>query len=305
MRHESPFLGRFTIDSACALYLRLKASGTADVLTIAGDEPFLGEAELIAYASGDPMTLYTRDAPGTHTYVANGAIAKWATVSTAAAGKVTSGSGGAMILGLAMTETTVDNERIEVLPLVSLSTLTRAMLTQQDLVRYPIDFTLLRVWDARQTNLPGTAAADDAALVTGTFGTNAPRIQGVDFGGTTTDEKFAFTFVLPAEYVAGETVTLRAKGAMLTTISDGTATIDFQVHKRDLNGAVGADICADAAKSINSLTPANKDFTITPTGLAPGDVLEIRGEFIGSDTGNVGVMIPEISDLAFLLDIKG
>lgn len=184
-------------------------------------------------------------------------------------------------------------------------TLARSAIVQQDLVPYPIDLTSLRVWNARHTNLPGTAADDDMALVTGTFGTHAPTLQGVDFGGTTTDEKGAFSFQLPPEYVAGQTITLRVRGAMLTTVSDGTATVDAEVHKRDRDGAVGADLCATAAQSINSLTPADKDFTITPTGLAPGDTLEVRLSFGGSDTGNAGVMIPEISAVEMLLDIKG
>lgn len=181
----------------------------------------------------------------------------------------------------------------------------RASLGQDDLAPYAIDLTAARVHDARQTNLPGTAANDDMAIITGTPGTDAPTLQGVDFGGTSTDEKCAFTFRLPPEYVSGETITLRVKGAMLTTISDGTATVDAEVWVQDGNGAVGSDICATAAQSINSLTPANKDFTITPTSRVAGDVLQVRLSFGGSDTGNVGVMIPEISDVRFLLDIKG
>lgn len=184
-------------------------------------------------------------------------------------------------------------------------TLGRSQLLQQDAQEYPIDLTQMRVHDARQTNLPGTSSADDMAIITGTPGTDAPTLQGVDFGGTTSDEKCGFQFALPPEYVAGETVTLRVRGAMLTTVSDGTATVDVECWKNDLDGGVGSDICATAAQSINSLTPANKDFTITPTGLVPGDVLQVRLSFAGSDTGNLGVMIPEISDVRFLLDIKG
>lgn len=185
------------------------------------------------------------------------------------------------------------------------TTVTRANLGQDDLKPYPIDLVEMRVHDARQTNLPGTAANDDMGVITGTPGTDAPTLQGVDFGGTSTDEKCAFSFALPPEYVSGETITLRVKAAMLTTVSDGTATVDAEVFARDGDGAVGADICATAAQSINSLTPANKDFTITPTSRVAGDVLEVRLSFGGSDTGNVGVMIPEISDVRMLLDIKG
>jgi len=184
-------------------------------------------------------------------------------------------------------------------------TLARSALVQDDLVPYTIALTSLRVHDAMITNLPGTAAADDMGLITGTPGTDSPTLQGVDFGGTSTDEKGAFEFILPAEYVAGQTVTVRVRAAMLTTVSDGTATVDVECWEAGDDGAAGADICATAAQSINSLTPANKDFTITPTNLAPGDRVVIRVAFGGSDTGNVGVMIPEISKLQVLLDIKG
>ncbi len=166
---------------------------------------------------------------------------------------------------------------------------------------YPVALTRLRVHDALQTNLPGTAANDDMGLITGTPGTDAPHLQGVDFGGGATDEKAAFEFVLPPEYRAGSPVSVRVKAGMITTVSDGTATVDVEVWKEDGAGLVGSDICATAAQSINSLTKANKTFTITPTGLVAGDVLIIRLAFIGADVGNVGVMIPEIDNVAVLL----
>jgi hypothetical protein len=160
-----------------------------------------------------------------------------------------------------------------------------------------IPLTAFRVHDAMITNLPGTAANDDMALITGTPGTDATTLQGVDFGGTTADEKGACEFVLPQNYVSGGTITVRVRAAMLTTISDGTGTVDVEVWKPDLDGAVGSDLCTTAATTMNSLTPANKDFVVTPTGLVAGDRLIIRLAFAASDTGNVGVMIPEISNV--------
>lgn len=165
---------------------------------------------------------------------------------------------------------------------------------------YKLPLTSAKVHDALATNLPATASADDMALITGTPGTDVPTLQGVDFGGTSTDEKCAFEFVLPHEYRAGAAITLRVRAAMLTTVSDGTATVDVECWKDAGDGVAGSDICATAAQSINSLTPANIDFTITPTGLVPGDRLIFRISFGGSDTGNAGVMIPEISKVAVL-----
>ena len=170
---------------------------------------------------------------------------------------------------------------------------------------YTVPLVAMRVWDAMQTNLPGTAANDDMGLVGGTFGTDNPTLQGVDFGGTASDEMCRFQFALPAEYVSAGAVTIRLRAAMLTTVADTACTVDVECYKSDRDGDVGSDICATAAQSMNSLTPANKDFSITATGLAAGDLLDIRLAFAGSDTGNLGVMIPEISQVEVLLDVKG
>lgn len=165
---------------------------------------------------------------------------------------------------------------------------------------HKLKLTDARVHDALDDASPPTAANDDMAIVTGTPGTDAPTLQGVDFGGTTSDEKAAFEFVLPRTYRAGSTVTVRARAGILTTVADDSLTLDCECWKDAGDGSVGSDICATAAQDINSLTMANKDFTITPTGLAPGDKLIIRLSFAGTDAGNVGVMIPEIQALAVL-----
>jgi len=166
---------------------------------------------------------------------------------------------------------------------------------------FSIPLTSVKVHDALITNLPGTAANDDMALITGTPGTDAPTLQGVDFGGTTADEKGAFEFILPDTYKDGEQITVRVKAGMLTTISDGTATVDCEVWADDEDGTVGSDLCATAAQSINSLTFANKDFTITSTGLVAGQRLVVRLAFAASDTGNLGVMIQEIQSVKIII----
>ncbi len=306
-RVETAKIGRYVASAAIAPYLRVKHDSVAGEVAIAGDENWFGEAENRAYADQDPLTVYDKRAAGTHLFVASNAITAGNQVSTVAGGKVQDGTGGTITIGEALTTTAGDGEYVEVQIDDSYASFSgaRTDLTQEDLVAYGIPLTSLKVHDAMITNLPGTAATDDMALITGTPGTAVPTLQGVDFGGTTTDEKGAFEFILPPEYVDGQTLTLRVRGAMLTTISDGTATVDAEVWKSDGDGAAGSDICATAAQSINSLTPANKDFTITPTGLVTGDRLLVRLAFIGSDTGDAGAMISEISEVKMLLDIKG
>lgn len=155
--------------------------------------------------------------------------------------------------------------------------------------------------DARisTTMLPLTVTANgsDMGITTGTPGTDAPTLRGVDFGSTTSDEKCGFEVVLPRGYRAGQPVTVRVKAGMLTTVATGTITVDVEAWEADGAGLVGSDLCTTAAQSINSLTLANKDFVITPTTLSAGDKLLVRFSFAGTDTANIGVMVPVISNI--------
>jgi len=187
----------------------------------------------------------------------------------------------------------------------ALSAVLRATLGQDALADYTIPLTGMRVHDAPSSFLPTSASADDMGLIAGTFGTDSANLQGVDFGGAATDEMCRFLFKLPPEYDAGETITVRVHAGMLTTVADAATTVDAEVHLHDGEGAVGSDLVAASPASINSLTLGDKDFTVTPTGLVAGDELDIRLIFAGSDTGNLGVMIPIITKVSVLLDIKG
>jgi len=294
----------FPNNAALAEGLRVKLSGGYLVAAGAAEDE-LGTLEQHTLAADTYGTVCPLDTPGVEHMIASEAIAQYQTVYAAADGKIA--TSGTLIRGMAMEAASGDGSVIKVFKRRAsiTGTVARSNLVQDALAEYPIQLTDVRVHDAMHTNLPGTAADDDMALITGTPGTDAPTLQGVDFGGASTDEKGAFEFTLPPEYDAGETLTVRVRGAMLTTISDGTALVDVECWKKDDDGAVGSDICATSAQSINSVTPADKDFTITPAGLAPGDVLVIRVAFSGSDTGNAGVMIPEISKISVLADIKG
>lgn len=284
--------------------LRVKLSG--GYLVAAGaDEDEFGTIEMRVLANDTLGTVLPIDTPGVRHMVAAGPVTYGNTVYAATAGRIA--ATGTLARGIALESASGAGSVIKVFTVRASipGTVSRSQLGQDDLQPYGIDLTSMRVHDARQTILPGTAANDDMAIVTGTPGTDAPTLQGVDFGGTSTDEKCAFTFALPPEYVAGESVTLRVRAAMLTTVSDGTAFVDAEVWKENGNGGVGSDLCSTPQQSINSLTPSNKDFVIDPTGLEPGDVLQVRLAFAGSDAGNAAVMIPEISKVAFLLDIQG
>lgn len=185
------------------------------------------------------------------------------------------------------------------------TTFDRTILSQESLVVYSVPLASLRVHDEIATNLPGTAATDDLALKGGTFGADAPSIQTLDSKNTSATQYARFQFVLPAEYDAGQTVTLRANAGMNTTIASSSATIDFEVFAADRSTGVSSDLCATSATSINSLTLANKDFTVTATSLAPGDVLDVRMTIAIVDSATATAVIGEVGALEFLLDIRG
>ena len=154
-----------------------------------------------------------------------------------------------------------------------------------------VPWTLWRVHDAMHTNLPGTAATDDLALIGGTFGTGVPSIQTLDFGGTTTTAYARAQKPLPENYVAGQSVKLRFHCGSLTTLPDAACTLDVECYKSDEESLVDAgDICATTVQTITPLTMADVDFTITATTLSPGDMLDVRITLYGEDAGDLGVM---------------
>lgn len=181
----------------------------------------------------------------------------------------------------------------------------RTDLTQENNVVYKVPLTDLRVWNAMATNLPGTAASDDLGLVHGTFGSASPTIQTSDAKATTVTQYARFLVNLPHEYVAGQTVTIRAHAGMNTTVSDGTATVDFEVYKSDDEAGVSADLCATAATTINDLTDADVNFTVTATTLEAGDTLDVRMTIAITDASTVTAVIGQVGSIALVLDVKG
>lgn len=177
----------------------------------------------------------------------------------------------------------------------------RTDLKLEELASYPVPLTLFRVHDAIQTNLPGTAANDDLAIISGTLGTADPVLQTSDLKNTTGTQYARVQIPLPPEYQSGQTVTIVVNGGANTTVASTTLTADVQAYR---NGA-GSDICATAAQSINSLTAADKSFTITATDLVPGDMLDVRIAVAVADTGTGTAVKGEINKVTLKCDIRG
>lgn len=171
---------------------------------------------------------------------------------------------------------------------------------------FPIDLTSLRVWDAYQTNLPGTAATDDLALVGGTFGTAPPTISAGDLKAAGATTRYArFQVSLPECYESGETVTLSIYAGMVTTVASSSCTVDVECYKLDKITGIGSDLCATAATTMNSLVFSAKNFTITSSGLSAGDVLDVRIAIACNDAATATAVTPTIAAIDLLCDIKG
>ena len=184
---------------------------------------------------------------------------------------------------------------------------TRATILKQEAnAIFPIPLTGLRVWDAYQTNLPGTVATDDLALVGGTFGTAPPVISAGDLKAVGATTRYArCQMQLPECYEAGETVTISLSAGMTTTVADTSCTVDVECYKLDKLSGIGSDLCATAATTMNSLTFSAKAFTITATSLAAGDVLDVRIAIACTDAATGTAVTPTIAAIDLLCDIKG
>lgn len=183
----------------------------------------------------------------------------------------------------------------------------RSQLAEDGLVPYPIPLTSLRVHDAIQTTLPGTAASDDLGILGTAFGTAAPTVVTSDLKNTTGTQYARALVQLPQEYEDGEAVKVRVHAGMKTTVANGTATIDVECYKLTGDGGItGGDICATAAQSINaSTTNADKDFTITSATLSGGDWLDLRFTIAITDSATGTAVIGEIDYIQLLCDVKG
>lgn len=182
----------------------------------------------------------------------------------------------------------------------------RSMISQDTNVRFPVPMTDFRVWDAFHTNLPGTAATDDLALIGGTFGSAAPMIQAGDLKAAGATSRYArVQVVVPECYDAAETLTFILSAGMTTTVADTTCTVDIECYRHDKDGGISADLCATSATTINSTTLSDKTFTITATTLAAGDVLDVRVTIACNDGATATAVIPTIAAFDLVCDIRG
>jgi hypothetical protein len=188
----------------------------------------------------------------------------------------------------------------------AISAQTRETILKQDTKRFPVKLTDFRVWNAVETNLPGTAASDDLGIINGTWGTHPLMIQAGDLKNAGATTRYARVEVqLPECYVAAQAVTIIVSGGMTTTVASVSSTVGLEVYRRDKITGISADLCATAAITINSLTFGDKSFTITASALGPGDVLDVRMAVACNDSGTGTAVIPTVASFDLQCACKG
>lgn len=151
---------------------------------------------------------------------------------------------------------------------------------------------------------------DDMQIVTGTFGTGLPYLASRNLDATVTGSatltyKARQQFTLPPEYKDGTDVTLRFAAGMLTAIASVSALVDAQVYVSGRDTTIdGSDLVSTAATSMNSLTFAEKSFTVSGAGLVSGSVLDILISLIGT-SATASSHFAAIAHTEALLTIQG
>jgi len=167
-------------------------------------------------------------------------------------------------------------------------------------VEYTAGQFLIEMW--------GTPATETLKYVPGIHGTNAPSLQTDNFAMNDAEVIYYARgeIQLPAEYVAGQSVELRIHAGMLTTVADQSCTVDVEVYKSDEDSTSTGDLCADAAISdnMNSKTFEDIDFTITPSTLSPGDLLDVQLKVTADDDATTTVVKGCIGSVQLLCDVR-
>lgn len=181
----------------------------------------------------------------------------------------------------------------------------RSQMSQVSNAPRPITPYDWRIWDSGAL-LPTAAAADDLGIAAGVWGSDNVTIQAGDLASAGATTRYAATQLrLPDYYQDGETVTLRLRAGMKTTIADNSCTIDAEVYKVEDDAAAGADLCNTVAQNMNAIAETDLDFEIDPAGLVAGDVLDVRIAIACNDMSTVPAVIPVLYKATLLFDAQG
>jgi len=168
---------------------------------------------------------------------------------------------------------------------------------------YAIALSNLRQEDDGQALLPASPDGDGGTLGLGAAA--GSPVLGSSTNNTAATEYCMFDFVVPADYVVGEDLTVRIKGK-LSAAANAESLLDV-VCKHIKGGALdGTDLCSTAAIDMKAvIAEADEDFTISGVEvgdeLAPGSVLNIAISFERDDTGGSTAGVAQINGIEVIV----
>lgn len=200
---------------------------------------------------------------------------------------------------------TIPDETLTNQNLAANANIETSKMAQRVLAESVVPVHSFRVWDAVASNPVSAAANDDLGLVTGTWGTNPVRLTAGDLkaAGATT-RRIYFSVPVPANYEDGETIQIRIRAKMETTLADVSCTVDLEAYVGS-SGAVSSDLATTSAQSMNSFTAANYDFTLSGSGVNPGDLIECRLSIACNDAASATAVTPAVYKVSLLCDTRG
>lgn len=169
---------------------------------------------------------------------------------------------------------------------------------------YIVDPLKWRVHDNLSSLLPNSAGSDDLGLISGAYGTNTPAIQSSDGASTNVTQYARLLWQAPPEFVSGGNIQVRVH-AKMQTVSDSSASVDLSAYESNREKGLGSDLVTTSATSINNATYADYNFTINPTGVAPGDLLDVRMTVAITDSATGSGVVAEIGEVQFRIDVRG
>ena len=166
---------------------------------------------------------------------------------------------------------------------------------------FPLPLLAARVWDAPQTNLPGTPATDDLGLA----GTNHLYLSAGDLQGTTGTRKARIEGCIPHNYVDGESFKIVLAAKVLDAAAAVSATVDLEFFLNDGTTTASSDLCTTAAQSANTTTLTDYEFTIAPTNLHRGDRFTIVITLAVNDTGGGDACTLAVGNVSMKCNSRG
>lgn len=145
--------------------------------------------------------------------------------------------------------------------------------------------------------IAAAASAGKFGIVAGGWGTGGLKLQGEAASGNSKTSGLIFTGKLPQNYVAGTNLSVKIKHRV-STPANTTANIDAGFYESNGNGGVtGSDLVTTSATTYNSATWTETTFSVTGTGLNPGDQFELHVRMVVDDSAGATGARSELGEI--------